>query len=55
MEGPRVKTEGGKSGDGVIALDCGEEFSVMGMNYYNGCGPDNEGEEEGVDNDVEMR
>lgn len=38
MEGPRVKTEGVKSGDGVIALNCGEEFSVMGMNCYNGCG-----------------
>lgn len=54
MEGPRVKTDGVKSGDGVIAMNRGEEFSVMRMSFYNGCGHDNQGYDEGVDNDAEL-
>lgn len=55
MERRRVKTDGVQSSDGVIAMNHGEEFSVMGMSCYNGCGHNNQRDDKGVDNNVELR
>lgn len=51
MESWRVKTDEVQSGDGVMAMNRGEEFSVMGMSCYN----DNQRDDKGVDNNVELQ